>query len=142
MDVRRGVLHHVASGVISPPTRSELSLRLLGIHQGLVEVIREYEPTAVAVEDIFFARFPQGALKLGHARGVALLSASLAELPVSSYAPAQVKKAVTGHGRAAKGQIARLVNMLLKLDEMPREDQADALAIAICHAASSGWLVR
>ncbi len=141
VDVRDGVLRHVASGVISPPAREELSLRLLAIHKGLIEVIEEYEPMAVAIEDIFFARYPQGALKLGHARGVALLAAALAGKPVHSYPPAQVKRAVSGHGRAAKGQIARLVSMLLKLDEIPREDQADALAIAICHAARCGWLV-
>lgn len=142
VEVRDGVLHHVASGVIAPPARAELSARLLVIHQGLANAIAAHRPDAVAVEDIFFARHPQGALKLGHARGVALLAAALVELPVHSYPPARVKRALSGSGRADKGQVARLVTMLLHLPEEPAEDQADALAIAICHVAAAGWLVR
>ncbi len=141
VEVRDGALRHVASGVIAPPSKEALHQRLLVIHQRLREEIDAHRPEAVAVEDIFYARHAQGALKLGHARGVALLAAALSGLPVHSYPPAQVKRALSGHGRADKGQVARLINMLLHLDEPPQEDQADALAIALCHAAKAGWLV-
>jgi len=141
VEVRDGTLRHVASGVIAPPSKQELHQRLLIIYQGLEEIIETYHPVAVAVEDIFFARYAQGALKLGHARGVALLAAAIVGLPVYSYAPAQVKRTLSGHGRADKGQVGRLVNMLLHLDAPPQEDQADALAIALCHVAKNGWLV-
>lgn len=135
-----GVLRHLDSGVVSPRTSEPLPQRLLVIHDRLVELIRCHQPEAVAVEDIFFSRHPQGALKLGHARGVALLAAAQAGVEIHSYPPAQVKRAISGHGRADKAQIARLVTMLLKLKEPPAEDQADALSLAICHAAGAGLL--
>ena len=142
VEVRDGALRHVSSGVISPPARAELAERLLVIHRDLATVVAAHRPDAVAVEDIFFARHAKGALALGHARGVALLAASLAGIPVHSYPPARVKRALSGHGRADKGQIARLVSMLLHLPPQLAEDRADALSIAICHAAAAGWLVR
>lgn len=138
--IEDGVLRHVDSGVIATKSKEELPERLVQIHRGLREKIESYQPGAVAVEDIFFARHPQGALKLGHARGVALLAAAQAMCPIFSYPPAQVKRAISGHGRAEKAQIARLVTVILRLREAPKEDQADALALAICHGAASGLL--
>lgn len=140
VSVEAGVLRHVDSGVVAPKRGAPLSERLLMIHRKLIELLERHEPVAVAVEDIFFARHAQAALKLGHARGVALLAAAQAGVEIHSYPPAKVKRALSGYGRADKAQIARLVTMLLHLDEPPREDQADALSLAICHTAASGRL--
>ena len=140
--VEGGVLRHVASGAISPPAKEDLPQRLLYIHGRLGDIIAQYRPQEAAVEDIFFARHAQGALKLGHARGVALLAAAQSGLAIHSYAPALVKRSISGHGRASKGQIARLVAMLLCLTEHPQEDQADALSVALCHAAAASRLSR
>lgn len=136
-----GVIRRIDSGVIAPSTKLPLEQRLIGIHSGLVEQIERYQPDAAAVEDIFFARHPQGALKLGHARGVALLAVAQKGVEVSSYPPAKVKRSIAGHGRADKGQINRLVTMLLRLGESPKEDESDALALSICHLTASGQLV-
>jgi crossover junction endodeoxyribonuclease RuvC len=125
-------IYHVASGVISPGA-GELSFRLTAIFDTLDAMFRTHTPDAAAVEDLFHARNAKSALMLGHARGVALLAAGRANLPVHAYAPPLVKKAVTGHGRADKLQVTRMVRALLGLAEDPPEDAADALAVAICH---------
>jgi len=129
------VFRHVASGVLAPRQNAPLQDRLVFIYDGLVELIGRHGPACVAVEDIFYAHHAQSALTLGHARGVALLAAAKAGVEIHSYPPAQVKRALSGHGRAEKDQIARLVTMLLRLPEPPQEDQADALALCICHGA-------
>lgn len=132
---RRGTrMHHLGHGIIEPRGDLPLSERLLAIFHGLERVLGEHAPAAVAVEDIFHAQFAQSALKLGHARGVSLLCAAQAGLPVHAYPPAQVKRCVVGYGRADKSQVQRMVGALLGLSEIPRPDAADALAIAICHA--------
>ena len=97
-------------------------------------VIAEHAPTSLAVEDIFHARFAASALKLGHARGVALLVGAQAGLPISAYPPALVKRSVAGRGQADKSQVARIVGAILGLRELPEVDATDALAIAITHA--------
>jgi crossover junction endodeoxyribonuclease RuvC len=107
------------------------------IHQGLQQVIAEHQPEAVAVEEIFFAKYANAALKLGHARGVALLAAAESELEVHEYPPAIVKRTVVGRGAADKTQVARLVTALLGLTTPPEEDAADALAVAITHIQAS-----
>jgi len=138
--IEEGVLYHVDSGVIRTNSQEDLPKRLSQIFRELAEKLAIHAPQAAAVEDIFFARHAQGALKLGHARGVALLALAQAGCEIHSYPPAQVKRAISGHGRAEKGQIARLVTVLLRLREPPQEDQADALALAICHGAAVGRL--
>jgi crossover junction endodeoxyribonuclease RuvC len=140
VEIVDGVLRHVDSGVIAPKVKDPLEKRLLYIADELERRLAEIEPSAAAVEDIFFSKFPQGALKLGHARGVALLAVARAGIELSSYPPAQVKRAISGHGRADKAQIGRFITVLLKLQTPPKEDQSDALAVAICHAAASGRL--
>jgi crossover junction endodeoxyribonuclease RuvC len=120
-------------GVIRVPEKAPLAERLSLIFDGVGEVIREHAPEAVALEDIFFAKYPQAALILGHARGVALLAAQRAGLSVAAYPPAVVKRAVVGSGRADKQQVAMLVGTLLGLRELPLEDATDALAIALTH---------
>lgn len=121
----------IAAGVIRVPERAPLAERLEAVHRGVCEVLREHQPDTVAIEDIFFARFPQAALMLGHARGVALLAAAQAGLPVASFPPAVVKRAIVGSGRAEKAQVALLVGAMLGLRELPGIDATDALAVAL-----------
>jgi crossover junction endodeoxyribonuclease RuvC len=123
----------IAAGVIRVKESAPLAERLEAIHRGVCEVLREHKPEVVAIEDIFFARYAQAALMLGHARGVALLAAAQAGLSVSTYPPAVVKRAVVGSGRAEKAQVAQLVGALLGMRELPGVDATDALAIAITH---------
>lgn len=111
--------------------------RLVEIHTRLVELLVEYRPDAVAVESIFYAANVRSALKLGHARGVAMLAAAQAKLPIFEYAPSEIKRAVAGYGRADKHQVQHMVKVLLALPAVPSpHDAADALAVAICHLNS------
>ncbi len=124
----------VACGAITAPASAEFPERLLAIHEGLRALIAEHHPDCVAIEDVFHARNVRSALKLGHARGVALLAATQAGVPVTAYSPAEVKRAVVGYGRAEKHQVQQMVCLLLGLTETPTPyDASDALAIAICH---------
>ena len=130
-------LRQIASGTISVSGSLSLPTRLRSIHQGLIEVISSHAPEAVAVEEIFFAKHANAALKLGHARGVALLVAAESDLSVHEYPPAIVKRTVVGRGAADKVQVGRLVTALLGLRAAPEEDAADALAVAITHIQAS-----
>ena len=127
----------VDSGNIVLPKKFEVSVRLAELLRQLEAVIASLQPTVVAVEDIFTHRNARSALLLGQARGVVLAAAGKHGLPVHAYPPATVKRAVAGHGRADKGQIQRMVKVLLCLTRSPAEDEADAMAVAICHALGS-----
>lgn len=133
----------IACGAIVVPARATFPDRLRLIHEGLSAVLREYQPELVAIESVFHAVNVRSALKLGHARGVAMLAAVEAGLTVAEYTPAEIKRAVVGYGRAEKQQVAEMVRLLLHLDETPTpHDAADALAVAICHVhASSSAIV-
>ncbi|MEO1329431.1 MAG: crossover junction endodeoxyribonuclease RuvC [Pseudomonadota bacterium] len=137
IDVDGVRLRHVANGVC-PGAGDALSVRLRAIFTGLRAVIAEHRPTAAAVEQTFVNRDPAGALKLGQARGAALLAPAEAGLPVAEYAPNAVKKTVVGVGHADKTQIAHMVRVLLPGAVPAGADAADALAIAICHAYQAG----
>ena len=126
-------LRRVACGVIELDKRAPLSERLRVIYDSLDEIVDQHQPMAVAIEDIFFAKYPNAALKLGHARGVALLVAARHQLPIGEYPPAVVKRTVAGRGRAEKAQVARLVAVVLGLTDPLQSDAADALAVAITH---------
>lgn len=126
-------IRHVDAGTIATATGATLAERLRVIHEGLERVIVEHSPEAVAVEEVFFAKHPNAALKLGHARGVALLVAAQSSLDVHEYPPAIVKRTVVGRGNADKNQVGRLVAALLGLSAPPEVDAADALAVAITH---------
>ena len=129
----------LTSGVLSPPVSDTFPEKLLVVHKGLSKLLREYEPVVVAVEDLFYARNARSALKLGHVRGVVMLAASEAGLPVAEYSPTEVKRAVVGYGRAEKQQVQAMVMLLLGLSTpLSRLDVSDALAVAICHAHSIG----
>lgn len=132
-----GKLRLVAAGIVTPTASAPLEERLLAIHRGLAAVIAEHAPASVAVEDVFFAKHPNAALKLGHARGIALLAAAEAGLAVTPYAPSLVKRSVVGRGQADKTQVARLVAVVLGMRELPGVDATDALAVAITHAQAA-----
>jgi crossover junction endodeoxyribonuclease RuvC len=124
----------VSSGAISSPAGATFPDKLLRIHQRLSVILAECAPDCVAIENLFHAVNVRSALKLGHARGVAMLAAVEAGLPVLEYSPAEVKRALVGYGRAEKPQVAQMVKLLLRLDRVPQpHDAADALAVAICH---------
>jgi len=126
-------------GALAPPVRLELHQRLHFIHEGMARLIARLRPDAVAVEDVFHAVNTRTALVLGHVRGVILLSAAEAGLPVHAFPPATVKVQITGFGRAQKAQVALMVARLLGLpgDGEPG-DAADALAVALCRAHLQG----
>lgn len=127
----------VLCGVLSAPAGATLPDRLHVIHEGLARLLRDAAPDCVVVENLFHARNVRSALVLGHARGVAVLAAVEAGLPLVEYTPAEVKQATVGYGRAEKGQVQQMVKLLLGLSSVPSpHDAADALAIAICHANS------
>ena len=113
--------------------------RLAAIHRELTRVIRECTPECVAIENLFHATNVRSALLLGHARGVAIVAAVEAGLPVVEYSPAEIKRSVVGYGRAEKIQVQRMMKLLLGLDRIPSpHDAADALAVAVCHLHSIG----
>ena len=120
-------------GIVKTKRTASLAEKLKTIHAGLSGAITQCEPAAMAVEDIFFAKHPNAALKLGHARGVALLCASSVDLEVFEYAPTVVKRTLVGRGQADKNQVAQLVARVLGMKEPPKADAADALAVAITH---------
>jgi len=134
IEVAGNRLRHLANGVVCSDAQASLARRLMQIHDGLHQVIIDWQPESAAVEETFVNRNPASTLKLGQVRGVVLLVPALAGLPVGEYAPNRVKKSVVGTGHAAKCQIHDMVRRLLPGVEIAGEDAADALAVAICHA--------
>ncbi len=125
----------IAAGVIRTAPRDPFYKRLLTIAEGLRETIRTHAPVAAAVEEVFHAVNAKTAIKLSHARGVALLAVAEAGLPLGEYSPLEVKTSVVGYGRAEKSQVQKMVQSLLGLAApIESEDASDAVAIAICHA--------
>ena len=128
----------VRYGVITTAPGVPMPERLLAIHRELTAVIATHAPDAVAVESLFFGRNVTTALTVGQARGVVLLAAAQAGLPIYEYKPAEVKQALAGYGAADKRQMQEMVRILLGLDDIPRpDDAADAVAVAICHLHSA-----
>jgi crossover junction endodeoxyribonuclease RuvC len=126
-------LQYLASGVIRPGRDLGLPARLFRIHEDLVAVIAQHAPQVMAVEDLFNARNARSALVLGHARGAVLLAGARCGLTIQEYAPAVVKQALTGNGRAGKEQVRFMVQRLLRLQASPALDESDALAVALAH---------
>src|SRR5215475_5671561 len=144
IDVSGSRLVHIAHGVIATRTASGLGVRLMTLHRELSLVIQNHAPGAIAVEQAFVARDPQAALKIGHARAVALLAAAQAGLEIAEYAPNHIKKCVVGAGHAGKEQVQFMVKRLLPACGVTQADAADALAAAIAHAhlsSSRAWVV-
>jgi len=131
---QRGRIFALDGGVIETSAGLDTGRRLAAIHGRVGELLDEYRPDAIALEDVYFGANARSAFAVGQARGVVMLAAGQRDVPCSSYTPQQVKSAVCGNGRAAKDQVQRMVQTLLALTELPRPDHAaDALAIAICH---------
>lgn len=124
-------------GCIRPPTAASSSKKYLIIFEGIQALIDQFTPEALSVEGQYFHKNALSALKLGMARGMAILAAEMAGIPIFEYAPTKAKKAVVGHGGASKEQVQHMIQKLLNLAALPTpEDAADALALAICHAHS------
>jgi crossover junction endodeoxyribonuclease RuvC len=132
LDAGDSRLRHLGHGVIALDERLPIEARLLALHRALAEQLQRFRPDVAAVEEVFHAQNARSALVLGQARGVALLAAAQAGLAVRGFPPALVKQAVTGSGRADKGQVARMVKALLGVQVEGRADATDALAVAIC----------
>jgi crossover junction endodeoxyribonuclease RuvC len=130
----RNGLSQILHGDIRISKGEPLSLRLQRIYNGLTEVIEKTHPDEMAVEDIFYGKNVRSLIKQGQARGVVLLAATQCRLPVYEYSPLEIKKAVVGYGRAEKRQVQQMVRAILEMSELPTEDAADALAVAICHS--------
>ena len=127
----------VLCGAIKTPALASFPTKLLAIHTRLAALIAGCRPDCVAIENLFYATNVRSALKLGHARGVAMLAAVEAGVPVVEYTPAEIKRAVVGYGRAEKQQVQQMVKLILGLTALPTpHDAADALAVAICHVNS------
>lgn len=132
------LLRAVGYGVVATPASQALPERLKEIYRAIGALIAEMAPDALAAEELFFSRNARTAFAVGQARGVVLLAAAHAAIPVFEYTPLQVKQAVAGYGRASKEQVQEMVRVLLSLPEVPRpDDAADALAVAICHVHSA-----
>jgi len=127
----------VVCGAIATSAADTFPAKLLTIHSRLTALLRQCRPDCVAIENLFHAVNVRSALKLGHARGVAMLAAVEAGVPVAEYTPAEIKRAVVGYGRAEKPQVQQMVKLILGLEAVPSpHDAADALAVAICHVHS------
>lgn len=126
-------LVHRAHGIVHADPNAPIAARLVTIERALVDVVAAYAPLEASVEALFYAKDPQAAAKLGHARGVALLVCARAGLSVHEYAPALVKRAIAGSGRAEKKRVAQMVRVVLGLAQTPTADAADALALAVTH---------
>ena len=129
----RGKQVHILHGEIRLPRNEILSGGVMRIHIKLVEIIQEYHPQALAVEDIFYGKNIKSLIKQAHVRGVTILTGAEEGVPVFEYSPLEVKSAVVGYGRAEKFQVQKMIQAILSLPEPPPADASDALAVAICH---------
>jgi len=142
IDMTGSRLTHVAHGVLTSDAKAELAARLMVLHAAVCAVIAEHRPIAISVEQAFVAKDPSAALKLGHARAIALLAAAQAGLEIAEYAPNHIKKCVVGIGHADKQQVIAMIRRLLPTARVQAADAADALAAAIAHAHLSGTRSR
>jgi len=129
----KNILSFIACGTIKTDAKQSLDVRLHHIYKSISEVIALYKPSEVAIEETFVNTNAVSSLKLGHARGVLMLSAAVAGLKISEYASTSIKKTVVGVGRADKNQVGVMIKYLLPKAVVKNEDEADALAVAICH---------
>lgn len=143
VDSDRGRQKYVACGTINTPAKTPLSSRLDQIFNDLNELIETFKPDAISVEELFFNTNITTGISVAHGRGVILLAAYRAGVPVYEYTPLQVKQAVVGYGRAEKKQVIDMVRRILNMPAPPKpDDAADAVALAICHARSSTSLLN
>ncbi|ANQ53956.1 Holliday junction resolvase [Thermosipho sp. 1063] len=137
LEKNRNKISHVAHGVITTEKDISMSKRLQIIYEEFVKLLEYYSPDACAIESLFFYKNVKTAIHVGEARGVILLATSQRNLPLYEFTPYQVKNNITGYGRSDKKQVQKMVKMLLRLDKIPRpDDAADALAVAWCLAVA------
>ncbi len=142
VDDIKGKLTHVTHGTIEGKRKDSFPDRLKLIFDGLNKVIEEYKPDSIALEEVFYGKSIKSAIKIGEARGIAILCSASANIPMAEYAPTVVKRAVVGVGSAQKGQVGEMVKVILSLSEVPeKNDASDALAIAICHCHRSKLVI-
>lgn len=134
VDVKNSQVSFVDCGIINPSKKDTDSQRLYGIYEGLKEVVVDFSPQVVSIEETFVNKNPQGALKLGYARGVALMIPSIYGLSVFEYSPTTVKKTVAGNGHASKDQIKAMMKFIMPNMKDLKDDAIDALSIALCHS--------
>lgn len=143
VDSEGGTQRMVQYGAINTPANQPLAARLVQIEQDLTELLEQFKPDEVAIEELFFSKNITTGIAVAHARGVILATVEKAGVPIYEYTPMQVKQAVVGYGLAEKNQVMDMTKRLLKLRSVPKpDDAADALAIAICHARSATSLLR
>ena len=143
IDSERGRVRYVACGTINTPAKTSLSSRLDQIYKDLNELFETFKPDAISVEELFFNTNITTGIAVAHGRGVILLAAYRAGIPVYEYTPLQVKQAVVGYGRAEKKQVIDMVRRILNMPAPPKpDDAADAVALAICHARSATSLLN
>ncbi len=133
VEIHGNSLKYIASGTIKTSAEKDIATRLLQLHTELIEAIKFYKPQEAAMEETFLNMNPTSSLKLGHARGSLMLTLKLCGIEVSEYSTTAIKKAVVGVGRAEKAQIQAMIKILLPKSQTKTEDEADALATAICH---------
>ena len=135
VEKKTGAFIPIAYGCIETDSKQLIEKRLLALHEEIMQILKEYQPDAFAIEELFFNTNAKTAFAVGQARGVVLLCGAEHNLETAVYTPLQVKMALTGYGRAEKSQIGQMVKILLKLEKIPKpDDTADALAIALTHA--------
>ena len=143
VDSEGGTQRMVQYGAINTPANTPLAARLVQIEQDLMELLNQFKPDEVAIEELFFSKNITTGIAVAHARGVILATVEKAGIPLYEYTPMQVKQAVVGYGLAEKNQVMDMTKRLLKLRSIPKpDDAADALAIAICHGRSATSLLR
>ena len=137
IDLSKRHCNYVASGSIRATTGTFFQ-RITAIHKAILQLIDTYQPTESAIEQVFVSKNASSALKLGHARGAAIIALMRHNLPVGEYAPRQIKQSIVGTGSAQKSQVQAMIIQHLSLSSTPAVDAADALAVALCHAFNSG----
>ncbi len=143
IDYVNGSFRTVAYGALETKAGIDIEYRLESVYSGICDIIHKYNPTDMAIEELFFNTNQKTAIAVAEARGVIMLAAVKNKLTVFEYTPLQVKQAVVGYGRADKKQVMTMTTMLLGLSKPPRfDDTADALAIAICHAHTGGSVMK
>jgi crossover junction endodeoxyribonuclease RuvC len=135
INIKEKKINYLTSGCVRIAA-GDIARRLQQIYSGIREIITQFSPDEMAIEQVFMHRNPNSALKLGQARGAAIVAASLDDIAVAEYSARQIKQAVVGYGAAQKEQVQQMVKALLNLSAVPQTDAADALAVALCHAHS------
>ena len=139
----KSVYRLIQYGVITTPPHIPLSQRLFSIYNDTLSIIDTFKPDAIAIEELFFNTNLKTGISVSHGRGVLLLAGVSKSIPMFEYTPLQVKQTIAGYGRAQKAQVMDMVKRLLKLESVPKpDDAADALAIALCHARSAESLLN